>query len=93
MSRTRGVWEEGAAFDPADWAARHAGLVVPAAERFMALWPARRPAEAARLYPQILMRGQSRQRAVAAATPRGIREGGGAVDVAACAVLMSTISR
>lgn len=76
-----GLWEEGAPFDPADWADRHAALIVPAAQRFLSLWPERRPAEAARMYPQILMREQSRQRAVSGATPRGIREGRGAATV------------
>jgi len=76
-----GLWPSGAEWSLADWVARHAERVVAAAAEYLALWPDTPPERAAALYPQILQRADSRQRAAADALPRGIRAGGGEVQV------------
>jgi len=66
-----------------DWVARYGAIAVEASRDYMALWPDVGPQAATRHYDQMLDRAAARLRAAAEPAPRLLRQGGGAVQVAA----------
>jgi nudix-type nucleoside diphosphatase (YffH/AdpP family) len=76
-----GLWDAGPVWSLGAWVAHWGDLAVAAAADFMALWPETSPERAAANYPQILQRVASRLRAAADPMARGIRQGGGAVEI------------
>ncbi|MEM7720376.1 MAG: gamma-glutamylcyclotransferase family protein, partial [Pseudomonadota bacterium] len=64
-----GAWPQGALWSLGDWQSRHGALTRVAAREYMGLMITHSPQEAARAFPQIRMRADSRLRAQAAPSP------------------------